>query len=72
MELKNNLLSIFNSQDIVDSLASYILELVSIISLSLIIFFIHKLLKRTLLKGIDKIIKSTKVNGMIYFLKKGF
>ena len=71
MELKNNLLSIFNSQDIVDSLSSYTLELVSIISLSLIIFLIHKLLKRTLLKGIEKIIKSTKVKWDDLLFEKG-
>ena len=71
MELKNNLLSIFNSQDIVDSLSSYTLELLSIISLSLIIFLIHKLLKRTLLKGIEKIIKSTKVKWDDLLFEKG-
>jgi len=72
MELINKLFDLFEYQDIGDLLTSYILEMVSIISLSLMILLIHKLLKGTLLKGIEKIIRHTKVKWDDLLFENGF
>ena len=72
MELIYKFIKSFDYLYFEDLLTSYVYELISIISLSVIILLIHKLLNRTILKVIEKIIKHTKVKWDDLLFEKGF